>query len=212
MKNINILLYEDHQDYRLHLVELLRGEPDFQVVGAYPDCRLLREQVEALRPDLVLLDIEMPYVNGLQGLYLLKQHFPGIPALMLTIFDDDDKVFNAVCLGADGYLLKNAPPERLLAAIREVFDGGAPMTPTIARKVLRLYTRTGFKPTLKYDLTEKERAVLGHLVDGHSYKMVASEMGVSINTVRTHITGVYAKLQVHSVSEAVVKAIREQIL
>lgn len=212
MKNINILLYEDHQDYRLHLVELLRGEPDFQVVGAYPDCRLLREQVEALRPDLVLFDIEMPYVDGVQGLYLLKQHFPSIPALMLTIFDDDDKVFNAVCLGADGYLLKNTPPERLFPAIREVFDGGAPMTPTIARKVLRLYTRTGFKPALKYDLTEKERAVLGHLVDGHSYKMVASEMGVSINTVRTHITGVYAKLQVHSVSEAVVKAIREQIL
>lgn len=212
MKDISILLYEDNQEYRLNLVELLRGEPDFLVVGAYPDCRLLREQVETLRPDLVLLDIEMPHVDGLQGLYLLKQHFPHIPALMLTIFDDNDKVFNAICLGADGYLLKNTPPERLPPAIREIFDGGAPMTPAIARKVLQLYVRTGFKPAMQYHLTEKERLVLSHLVNGYSYKMVANEMGVSINTVRTHITGVYGKLQVHSVSEAIVKAIREQIL
>lgn len=209
---MRILIYEDNPAYRLSLVELLRSEPDFQVVGGYADCRFLREQVEELHPDLVLLDIDMPHVDGLQGLYLLKQHFPKTPALMLTIFDDNDKVFNAVCLGADGYLLKNTPPERLLSAIRELFDGGAPMTPAIARKVLQLYARAGFKPAAHYDLTEKEREVLGHLVSGLSYKMVAAEMGVGINTVRTHITGVYAKLQVHSVSEAVVKAIREQIV
>ena len=207
-----ILIYEDSQPFRLNLVELLRSDPDFQVVGGYADCRFIREQVEELRPDLVLLDIDMPHVDGLQGLYLLKQHFPDIPALMLTIFDDHDKVFNAVCLGANGYLLKNTLPERLLAAIHELFDGGAPMTPVIARKVLQLYSRAGFRLAAQYDLTEKERRVLAHLVDGLSYKMIAAEMNVSINTVRTHITGVYAKLQVHSVSEAVVKAIREQIV
>lgn len=207
-----ILIYEDSQVYRLNLVELLRSEPDFQVVGGYSDCRFIQAQVAELNPDLVLLDIDMPHVDGLQGLYLLKHHFPGIPALMLTIFDDNDKVFNAVCLGADGYLLKNTPPQRIIGAIRELFDGGAPMTPSIARKVLQLYARAGFKPSAPYELTEKERAVLGHLVNGLSYKMVAAEMGVSINTVRTHVTGVYSKLQVHSVSEAIVKAIREQIV
>lgn len=209
---VRILIYEDNQSYRLGLVELLRGEPDFQVVGGYPDCRFIREQTESLRPDLVLLDIDMPHVDGLQGLYLLKQHFPDTLALMLTVFDDDDKVFNAVCLGADGYLLKNTPPERVVPSIRELFDGGAPMTPSVARKVLHLYTRIGLKPSIQYDLTEKEREVLGHLVSGLSYKMVAATMGVSINTVRTHVTGVYAKLKVHSVSEAILKAIREQIV
>lgn len=210
---MRILIYEDSPSYRFSLAELLRGEPDFELVGGYADCRFLREQVESLKPDLVLFDIDMPHVDGLQGLYLLKHHFPAVHALMLTVFDDNDKVFNAVCLGADGYLLKNTGPQQLIAAIRELFDGGAPMTPSIARKVLKLYTKTGFKPpAASYDLTDKERGVLTHLVEGLSYKMVAAEMGVSINTIRTHVTNIYAKLQVHSASEAIVKAIREQIV
>lgn len=207
-----ILLYDDTDTYRESLADLLATDPNLRVVGQFPDCRYLREQVERHRPDLVLLDIDMPHVDGLQGLYLLKQHFPLVRALMLTIFDENEKVFNAICLGADGYLLKNTPPFKILDAIRELFDGGAPMTPAIARKVLQLFPKTAFLQKANYHLTEKERQVLALLVDGLSYKMVADSMAVSINTVRTHVSGVYSKLAVHSVSEAVGKAIREQLV
>ncbi len=208
-----ILVFEDNPNYRKNLAELLRTEPDFTVVGEFSDCRQIKNQVEFARPDLVLLDIDMPHVDGLQGLFILKQNFPAVRAMMLTIFDDNEKVFNAICLGADGYLLKDTAPEKIIAAIHELFDGGAPMTPAIARKVLQIFPRAGFRASREdYFLTEKEREVLAHLVAGLSYKMVASEMEVSINTVRTHVSGVYSKLKVHSVSEAVAKAIREQIV
>lgn len=207
-----ILIYDDTDSYRENLSNLLSTDKELRVVGKYPDCRYIREQVEQHRPDLVLFDIDMPHVDGLQGLYILKQHFPLVRALMLTIFDDNDKVFNAICLGADGYLLKHTPPNKILDAIRELYDGGAPMTPAIARKVLQLFPKSGFRQKQEYNLTEKERQVLALLVDGMSYKMAAASLGVSINTVRTHVTGVYQKLAVHSVSEAVAKAIREQIV
>lgn len=207
-----ILLYEDNAGYRENLAKLLDTDPGLRVVGQYSDCRRLREQVDLHRPDLVLLDIDMPYVDGLQGLYLLKQHAPLVKALMLTIFDDNDKVFSAICLGADGYLLKHTAPNKILDALHDLFNGGAPMTPSIARKVLDLFPKSLVMPPKDYQLTEKERAVLSLLVTGKSYKMIAAEMGVTVNTVRTHIKGIYEKLAVHSAAEAIIKAIREQIV
>lgn len=209
---IRVLLYEDNVTYRENLAKLLGTTPDMRVVGQYPDCRRLREHVEQLRPDLVLLDIDMPYVDGLQGLYLLKQHAPLVKALMLTIFDDNDKVFSAICLGADGYLLKHTAPNKIIDSVHELFNGGAPMTPTIARKVLDLFSKNLTMPRKDYPLTEKEREVLSLLVTGKSYKMIAADMDISINTVRTHIKGIYEKLAVHSATEAIVKAVRERIL
>jgi DNA-binding NarL/FixJ family response regulator len=145
-------------------------------------------------------------------LYLLKQHAPLVKALMLTIFDDNDKVFSAICLGADGYLLKHTAPNKILDALHDLFNGGAPMTPSIARKVLDLFPKSLVMPPKDYQLTEKERAVLSLLVTGKSYKMIAAEMDVTVNTVRTHIKGIYEKLAVHSAAEAIIKAIREQIV
>ena len=131
---------------------------------------------------------------------------------MLTIFDENDSIFEAICLGADGYLLKHTSPARLLQSVHDLLDGGSAMTPAVAKKVLQIFQKTGIRAATNYDLTDREKEVLGHLVKGFSYKMVAAEMFISINTIRTHITSVYQKLQVHSVSEAVSKAIREQIV
>lgn len=148
----------------------------------------------------------------MQGLYLLKQHFPLIPALMLTIFDDDESVFKAVCIGADGYFLKSTPPERITGLIREFFAGGMPMSPCVARKVLQLFGGKGFKQNSNYHLTPKEHTVLSHLSNGLSYKMVAGTVDEPLDTIRSQIKSIYAKLGVHSVSEAVAKAIREGIV
>ena len=207
-----ILLYDDNEGYRQNLATLLSSDPDLTVIGQFSDCRFLREQVEAHRPDLVFLDVDMPHVNGLQGLFLLKKHFPEVRAVMLTIFDENDSIFEAICLGADGYLLKHTSPARLLQSVHDLLEGGSAMTPAVARKVLQLFQKSGMRHGGHYDLTDREKEVLGHLVNGLSYKMVAAEMFVSINTIRTHVTSVYQKLQVHSVSEAVAKAIREQIV
>ena len=207
-----IILYEDTASYRHQLAVLLNAEPNLKVVGAFENCTHLTEQVSDLNPDLVLLDIHMPGVNGLQGLSLLKQHFPHIPALMLTIFDDDENVFKAVCIGANGYFLKSTPPEKIAGLIREFFNGGIPMSPSIARKVLQLFGGKGLGRASNIRLTEKEHTVLSHLSNGLSYKMVAGATGDPLDTVRSQIKSIYAKLGVHSVSEAVAKAIREGIV
>ncbi len=207
-----VLLFEDNKNYRQSLAAALASSSDIEVVGEFGDCRFLREQVEAHRPDLVFLDIDMPHVDGLQGLFILKSHFSATKALMLTIFDESEKVFQAVCLGADGYLLKHTPPQKIIDAVADAMAGGSPMTPSIARKVLTVFQKSGFQPPVEHDLTASELEVLRLLVAGLSYKMVAAERGVTINTIRSQIKSVYEKLRVHSVSEAVAKAIREQIV
>ena len=210
---IRIVIYEDNENYRRNLVEFLNTLPDFRVVGDFPDCRNLVEQISLARPDLVLLDIEMPHLDGLKGLALLKQSFPLVQTLMLTIFDDDNRIWEAICLGANGYLLKHTPPVKLYEAIREVMEGGAPMTPLIARKVLNMFPKAGNAPQSgKFDLTEKELQVLKRLVEGDSYKMIADNLNASTNTIRTHIKSIYHKLHVHSSSEAISKALRNNIV
>lgn len=203
---IKIVLYEDNTGLREALVILIGGTEGYDIVGAFENCNDIVAQMETLRPEVVLMDIDMPGTNGIEGVRLLKKHHPEIDVLMLTVFDDDDRVLEAILAGANGYLLKKTPPARLLEALQEVKEGGAPMTPMIARKVLTLYATPANQvkqtppPTT---LTDREKEVLETLSKGFSYKMVASELNISIDTVRGHVRHIYEKLQVHSITEAI---------
>jgi DNA-binding NarL/FixJ family response regulator len=210
---IRIVIYEDNRDLRESLQILLRGAGPFTVLGAFENCVNVVEQVRQFAPELVLMDIDMPQVDGLQGLTLIKQYFPNIQVLMLTIFEDDQHVFEAICRGAVGYLLKETPPYKLIEALQDAYRGGSPMTSHIARKVLRLFTHRLLPPAPnEYSLSPREKDILTGLVQGNSYKMIAAHFGISIDTVRAHIKKVYEKLQVHSQTEAVSKAIREGLV
>lgn len=164
-------------------------------------------------PDVVLMDIDMPHVNGIEGVLKIRSQYPDLKILMQTVFEDDSKVFGAICAGADGYILKQTNPSKLLDAIKEVAEGGAPMTPTIARKVLQLFSKQ-HQVTRKQDfeLTKRELEILEYLVKGYSYKMIAEACHISYPTVNTHVTNIYAKLKVESVGGAVSLAIKEGLV
>jgi len=203
---IRIIIYEDNAALRDSLRILLAGLDQFDLVGAFGDCLNIEEEVRRLDPDVILMDIDMPGRSGIEGAYLAKQVNPATEVLMLTVFDDNDKVFQAICAGTSGYLLKKTPPSKILEAIEDIYNGGAPMTPSIARKVLELFPRTPAVNTELDKLTPREQGVLRCLSTGNSYKMVADELNISIETVRTHIKRIYEKLHVHSVAEAIAKA------
>jgi DNA-binding NarL/FixJ family response regulator len=168
--------------------------------------------IEAASAEIVLTDLRLPGMSGIEGIRVLRDRYPELPILALTVHDEDDRIFEALCAGASGYLLKNTPPLRLLESLREAMDGGAPMSPEVARRVVRLFR--DFRPPDRadYRLTPQETELLKLLVDGHHYKTAAAVMGVSINTVGFHLKNIYAKLQVHSKTEAVAKAIRERLV
>lgn len=208
--NIRVLLYEDHPDLRESLGTLLRGSPGIHLLGAYPNPTPILEHVRALQPDVILLDMDMPLMTGLDALRVLQQHQLAVHVLILTVFEDDEHVFEAIRHGAVGYLLKRTSPARLIEAIHEVQQGGAPMTSTVARQVLRLVsTPPARKAVDPPALTEREREILRLLVSGNSYKMIAAACGISLDTVRSHIKRVYEKLHVHSQAEAVAKALQQ---
>ena len=173
----------------------------------------MRSRVRASgRSDVILTDIALPGMSGIEGIRVLRVRFPHIPILALTVHDSDSKVFDALCAGASGYLLKNTLPERLLEALREVADGGAPMSPEVARRVVRFFRE--FRPPdhAPYRLTPQESELLKLLADGHHRKTAAHELGISVNTVSFHLKNIYDKLQVHSKTEAVAKALRERLI
>jgi len=169
--------------------------------------KVAREQ-----PGVILTDLGLPGMSGIEGIRELRARYPDIPILALTVYDDDDRIFDALCAGASGYLLKNTPPARLLECLREAAAGGAPMSPEVARRVVRLFRE--FRPPEKasYRLTQQESELLKLLVEGHHYKTAADKMGISVNTVAFHLKNIYSKLQVHSKTEAVAKALRERII
>ncbi|MCA0235180.1 MAG: response regulator transcription factor [Bacteroidetes bacterium] len=203
---IRTLIYEDNTDMRGALAALIGGTEGFELSGAFDNCLGIVEQAATLRPDVVLMDIDMPGMSGIEGVARLKKAHPQVEALMLTVFDDDNRVFEAVCAGASGYLLKKTAPARILDAIKEVTEGGAPMSPVIARKVLQLFPGKPAERDVDLDkLTARELEVVKALSRGFSYKMVAAELNISIETVRTYVKRIYEKLQVHSVSEAISK-------
>lgn len=203
---IRILIYEDNAPLRDSLRILLSGLDQFDLVGAFGDCLNIENEIRQLDPDVILMDIDMPGRSGIEGAYLAKQVNPATEVLMLTVFDDNDKVFHALCAGASGYLLKKTSPSKILEAIEDIYNGGAPMTPSVARKVLDLFPRQPAVNAELDKLTPREQGVLRSLSGGNSYKMVADDLSISIETVRTHIKRIYEKLHVHSVAEAIAKA------
>lgn len=207
----SIVIFENNEDLRNSLRLLLDGTDDLVVRGDFVNCEKVKEIIEEHKPDVVMMDIDMPVVDGISGLKIIKEHRPETRVVMLTVFDDNSKVFEALQNGADGYLLKKSTPAQIISAIKEVQTGGAPMTPAVARKVLSFFSHNKPKDNA-HDLTPKETEVLKLLVEGFSYKMIAAELAVSIDTVRSHIKNIYSKLQVHSMSEAVAKALRERIV
>jgi DNA-binding NarL/FixJ family response regulator len=202
---IRVAIYEDNRPLREALMALIEDTESLLLVGAYPDCLQANDNTYRQQPDVILMDIDMPGRDGIQAVQSLRREFPNVDVIMLTVFDDDDRVFRALCAGASGYLLKHTPPDEIIEAVEQVYAGGAPMTPSIARKVIQTFPGKAATSAEVDQLTGREGQVLHYLAQGHSYKMVADELGISIETVRTHIKRIYEKLHVHSVTEAVSK-------
>ena len=209
---IKILIYEDNPQLREGLTMLINGTTGFEVLAGFKNCNNVAAEVEAFRPDVVLMDIDMPGTNGLQGLQLIREKNTDVKVLMLTVFDDNKNVFEALKQGANGYVLKKTPPAKLLEYIQDVESGGAPMTSSIATQVLKMFLEIEIPASQDYNLSEREKTVLQFLVNGYSYKMIAAEMFIAIDTVRSHIKKIYEKLQVNSKSEAVAKAFKNRIV
>ena len=209
---IKVLIYEDNPQLREGLAMLINGSEGFEVLASFKNCNHAAEEVEAFRPDVILMDIDMPGINGIEGLKIIRQTNVEVKVLMLTVFDDNRNVFEALRNGANGYLLKKTPPSRLLEYIQEAHTGGAPMTSSIASQVLKMFSEVQSPANENYNLSEREKQVLQLLVNGYSYKMIASEMFISIDTVRSHIKKIYEKLHVNSKSEAVAKAFKNKIV
>jgi DNA-binding NarL/FixJ family response regulator len=208
-----IVVFDDNSKRRESLEMLIDLTDDMTCVGSFPDCSNVLYDIDRSQPDLVLMDIDMPNVNGIEGVTLIRKKYPALTILMQTVFEDDEKLFACIRAGADGYILKKAQPQELLNAIDEALKGGAPMTPSIARQVLRFVGSTENKKKAEdFKLTARETEILSLLVEGLSYKMIANRCFISLPTVNSHIQNIYEKLQVHSVVEAVTKAIGNKIV
>lgn len=212
MPEIKVTVFDDNKPRRELLQLLLDNSDGLTCSGAYEDCRNIIHNISANIPDVILMDIDMPFVNGIEGLKEVRKHFPAVKVLMQTIFEDDNKIFDAIVSGADGYILKKTPPAKLLEAITDVTEGGAPMTPTVARQVLLLFNHKHKRIEKRdFNLSAREQEILGYLVQGLSYKMIAAECNISYPTVNSHISHIYEKLHVSSGTEAVAKAIENNL-
>ncbi len=209
---INVCIFEDNKALRESMSALIESNPDFQLVGAWPDASKAIQFIKECEPDVVLMDINMPGINGIEAVVIIKKQLPHIQILMQTVFEEDDKVFASICAGASGYVLKNTAPVRLLEAIKEVHEGGTAFTPSIARKVLKMAANQNSNPAEYINLSDREKEVLKHLVDGLSYKMIADKVSVSFHTIHSHIRNIYEKLHVNSKGEAVSKAIKNRLV
>ena len=211
-ETIRVAIIEDVRTLRDGLSALIDGTAGFQCTGRFRSAEEAIEKIRGDLPHVVLADIGLPGMSGIEAVRLLKQEFPALTLLMLTVYDDDGRVFEALCAGASGYLLKKTPPARLLESLREAVQGGAPMSPEIARRVVELFREIQPPEQSDAQLTAHELRLLKLLVQGYSYKAAAAALGVSINTVCFHIKKIYEKLQVHSKSEAVAKALRHRLV
>jgi DNA-binding NarL/FixJ family response regulator len=209
---IKVAIVEDHQKFREALEFLLNNTPGYQCVGSF---RSMEEALEKIRfnlPDVALVDIGLPGMSGVEGVRILKERYPSVVLLMNTVYDDDERIFQALCAGASGYLLKKTPPARLIESLNEAIAGGAPMSPEVARRVLDIFRQISPPEHEDYQLTPHELRLLKLLTEGHSYKTAATELGVSVKTISFHLQKIYEKLQVHSKSEAVAKALRNRLV
>jgi DNA-binding NarL/FixJ family response regulator len=206
---IKVVIFEDNYLLRESLYQLINGTAGLSCSGAFSNCDDIILNIQKTAPQVVLMDIQMPGMTGIEAVKVIKKNFPEIKIIMQTVVEDDDKIFQSICNGASGYLLKSTTPARLLQAIEEVNEGGAPMTPSIAQKVLEKFRRhSPVSLNELNDLSDREKEILNCLVEGMSYKMIAAECKISIDTVRFHIRNIYEKLHVSSKSEAVIKAIK----
>lgn len=209
---IDVALIEDEPTIREGLASLIHGTPGYCITGKYPSIETALPQIDGCLPDVVLIDIGLPGISGIEGIRQLKATHANLPLMVLTVYDDDQRIFEALCAGAYGYLLKKTPPAKLLESINEVVNGGAPMSPEVARRVVAIF-RT-FRPPerVDYHLTPHELRMLRLLAEGHTYKTAAAKLDITVHTVWFHLRHVYEKLQVHSKSEAVAKAIRTRLV
>jgi len=209
---LTVAIVEDQRQIREGLARLINGTPGYRCSESFGSMESALMGLVPPLPHVVLVDLGLPGMSGLDGIALLKQRHPGLPLLVLTVYDDDDRIFRAMCAGACGYLLKKTPPHRLLESLKEVVDGGAAMSPEVALRVIELFR--AIRPPVRADhhLTPHESRLLKLLVDGHNYKTAAVELGVSVNTISFHMRRIYEKLQVHSKSAAVSRALRDGIV
>lgn len=211
-KTINTAIVEDIRDIREGLTTLINFTEGFACNGSYRSMEEAFTRIRGNVPDVLLSDIGLPGMNGIDGIRILKEQYPEMTVLMLTIYDDDERIFDAICAGATGYLLKRTPPARILENIKEAVSGGAPMSPEVARRVIMLFRDIRPPERVDYDLTPHETRLLKLLVEGHNYTTAADELNVSYNTVKFHMRHIYEKLQVHSKSAAVAKALRDRLV
>ncbi len=209
---IRVAIFEDNEPLRESLSFLIMGSDKLELTGAWPDCSSVIDNCASTRPDVILMDIDMPGISGIEATAMIKSRFPDINILILTIFEDKTKVFDALCAGATGYLLKKSSAVEILEAIEDLHRGGSPMTGEIARKVIDFFGSPDPGRPGEYELSTREIDILRCLLEGDSYKMIADKCCISIGTVRFHINHIYRKLHVNSKSEAVIKAMKERLV
>jgi len=211
-ESIRVAIVEDDRPTREGLTLLIGGTPGYACVGSYPSVEEALRLIGGHLPNVLLLDIHLPGMLGSEGVKVFREKYPSVQVMMLTIYAEQDKVFESICNGACGYLLKKTPPARLLEAIREAHEGGSPMSPEIARKVVTLFRQTAPPERVDQQLTPQETRLLSLLAEGYSYQSAAHQLNISVNTVRNYIRSIYEKLHVHSKSEAVSKALRNRLI
>jgi len=209
---VKVAIVEDQREIRECLALLVNGTDGYTCSGSYRSMEEAIEKIPRQVPDVLLSDIGLPGMSGIDGVRRLKELYPSLLVLMLTVYDDDERIFDAMCAGACGYLLKKTPPARLIASLQEVVDGGAPMSPEVARRVIALFREIRPPDRAEYHLTPHETRLLKLFVEGHNYKTAAVELKVSVNTINFHVRSIYDKLQVHSRSEAVAKALLNRLV
>jgi DNA-binding NarL/FixJ family response regulator len=209
---ITVCIVEDNPDYRMGTSYLLKSSPGFAVLGEYASAETFFDSLKRAVPDVVLMDISLPGMSGIEAVRLLREHHPKTQAVILSVHEDGDNVFRAICAGAVGYLAKPVMPAVLTESIESAAAGGTPMSPHIARRVLEMFKKYAPPPQAEYNLTEREVAVLERLVEGDGYKEIADALFISVYTARAHLRNIYEKLHVHSKSQAVSKALQERLV
>lgn len=209
---ITVAIVEDNHDYRNGIAYLLRASPSCKVIGEFANAEDFLVEVDDIQPDVVLMDIGLPGISGIEATSIVKQKYPRMQVIILSVFEDDDNVFMAICAGSIGYVAKPVMPQQLLEAVENAFNGGTPMSPHIARRVIEMFKEYAPPPKADYHLTDRELDVLERLVQGDDYKQIAEKLFLSVFTVRAHLRNIYDKLHVHSKSQAVSKALNERLL
>jgi DNA-binding NarL/FixJ family response regulator len=207
---VTIIIFEDNESLRESLVVLLNSSSEYKVMADYNHCAETANIIRRLKPDVVIMDIDLPEQSGIEGTRIVKETKPDTFVIMYTMFEDDKKIFDSLCAGANGYILKTTTPYKLFDAIKEVMEGGAPMSPTIARRVLQSFHHKNMQQL--YDLSKRENEILHLLTEGYSIKLIASELCIAYETARSHLKNIYSKLHVNCGKEAIAKALRERII